>query len=186
MKTGAVTKPVITKEKRSYVRADSLDRMLGDDNKRRAVCDWLFAQGINPTQCARQIEQDLGVVTTSKAVKFFARQYAFTWKIGGAKSQAEIEKDLLPSNWEARIREALAQRRFEAAFKELSEQQIIAFEKLDLEKRKVDLKSTEVLIAERRLILLEKKMEKAQETLEDGTIPLEEQARRIRSILGRA
>ena len=180
----APRKPRARRRPLGYIRADSLWAALGDEDKRHTVCDWLFAQGLNATACVRQIDEDFGVRTTVKAVKFFYQQHAFLWKIGEAKCQAEIEKDQLPPDWEARVRQALAQRRFEATFKNLTQQQIIAFEKLDLERARVDLKKNEVSFAERRLILLEKKMQKAQETLEDSTMSAEEQARRIRRILG--
>lgn len=169
---------------RDTIRADSLWAALGTETRRRAVCDWLFGHGLTNTKCAQQIEETFGIRTTPSAVKFFYQQHSFLWKIGQAKSQAEIEKGQLPSNWEARIREALAQRRFEAVYQALTDKQVIAFEKLDLEKRKVDLKASEVFLTERRLILLEKKMQDAQSTLQDSTITAEEQARRIRKILG--
>ncbi|HSI14611.1 MAG TPA: hypothetical protein VK961_21345 [Chthoniobacter sp.] len=169
---------------RATVSADSLWGALGTETRRRAVCDWLFGLGLTNTKCARQIEETFGIRTTPSAVRFFYQQHSFLWKIGQAKSQAEIEKGQLPSNWEARIREALAQRRFEAVYQALTDKQILAFEKLDLEKRKVDLKASEVFLTERRLILLEKKMQDAQSTLQDSTITAEEQARRIRKILG--
>lgn len=169
---------------RPNVRADSLWNALGTELRRQTVCDWLFGHGLTNTKCARLIEETFGIQTTPAAVKFFYQQHSFLWKIGQAKSQAEIEKGQLPSNWEAHIREALAQRRFECVYQALTDKQVIAFEKLDLEKRKVDLKASEVFLTERRLILLEKKMQDAQSTLQDSTITPEEQARRIRHILG--
>src|SRR5260221_6189189 len=107
------------------IRADSLWAALGDEDKRDTVCDWLFGEGLNFTQCARQIDEDYGVRTTVAAVKFFYQQHTFLWKVGRAKSQAEIEKDKLPPGWEASVRQALAQRRFEATFQDLTQQQII-------------------------------------------------------------
>jgi hypothetical protein len=172
------------KGSKRVVRIYSLGPALADDEKRRLVCQWFYADGLSQPDCVKKIAEVFGIHTTERALKYFIHQYRFPWKVEEAKAQAEIEKGRLPVDWDSRVREALAQRKFVAVFDDLTHQQLVAFEKMDLEKQKIDLKSAQIYLTERRQALAEKKAEALEEVAALPAISPAEEAQRIQRILG--
>ncbi|EDY16695.1 hypothetical protein CfE428DRAFT_5808 [Chthoniobacter flavus Ellin428] len=131
-------------------RSDSLWAALKTEENRSQVFEWLILEGISYEDCAARCAESFGFSPSTGALATFYKDHAFAWKIERAKLQAEEEKGKLPGDWEERVREALAQRRFEASFQELSQKQIIALERLDLDKRKVDLTAQDFALARQK------------------------------------
>ena len=190
-KKPAATKPRVrsktgrAKGSKRVVRIYSLGPALGDEQKCRQVCQWFFADGLSQPDCVQQIAEVFGIHTTERALKFFVQQYRFPWKVEEAKGQAEREKGRLPADWDTKVREALAQRKFVAVFDDLTHQQLVAFEKMELEKQKIDQKNAQIFLTERRQALAEKKAEAMENAGAAPAISPAEEAKRIQSILGK-
>ena len=171
------------------VRRNSLGPALGDAEKCKQVIHWYFAEGLSRPACVKKIEETFGIKTAVHALEYFTDQYSFFWRVEQAKEQANLEKDKLPADWEGKTRQALAQRKFVAVFDELTNQELVAFEKIELEKKKIQLRAAHLYLNERRQVLAERKAE----VLEDSTaaaatapaISPEEEEHRIQSILGK-
>jgi hypothetical protein len=172
------------KGQKGTVRIHSLRGALGDAARCDEVYRWLCAENLSFADCAQRINDRFRLHTTPRAVGYFYGLYAFAEKVEDAKFQANQEKGLLPEDWQMTIREALAQRKFCAVLKELSDQQIVAYEKLEIEQQKVDLKNAQVFLIEQRQKLLERQ-KKEPPAARNTAIPPEEEAQRIRKILGR-
>lgn len=168
------------------IRPDSLHHALDDDEKRRQVIRWYYAEGLSERACIRQIEAVFGLKTNARALKYFVQLYGFAQKVEEAKVKAEAEKGRLPPDWETKVREALAQRKFVSVFNELSQQQLLAYEKMELEKKKIDLKAAAIFLTDRRQALAEKKAGAGEASAAPPALSAEEETLRIQSILGQA
>jgi hypothetical protein len=193
-KRATKTKPTATKARgktgraagsKRTVRIFSLGPALGDEQKRQQVCDWYFAEGLSMRDCVKRIADVFGIHTSERALKYFTDQYRFALKVEEAKERAENEKVRLPADWDKKVREALAQRKYVAVFDELTHQQLVAFEKTELEKQKLELKSAQIYLTERRQALAERKVEALEDPTATPAISPEEEARRIQNILGK-
>lgn len=122
-------------------RPESLWALLKTAANRDQVFQWLIVEGISYEACSARCLESFGFSPSVGKLRTFYKTDAFEWKIEQAKIQANNEKGLLPKDFEERYREGLAQRRFEAVFNELSEKQIIALERLELDKERLKLKA---------------------------------------------
>lgn len=172
------------KGSRITIRPHSLHPALEDDEKRRQVYRWYFADGLSENACIEAIQKVFGIKTNKKALKHFIGLYEFVQKVEEAKAKAEVEKGRLPTDWEARVREALAQRKFVTVFDQLTQQQLLAYEKVELEKKKIDLKAAEIYLTDRRQALAERKASAGETPSAIPALSAEEEALRIQNILG--
>lgn len=172
------------KGNRCTIRPHSLHPALEDAEKRRQVYRWYFADGLSENACIQEIQKVFGIKTNKKALKHFIGLYEFVQKVEEAKAKAEEEKGRLPVDWEAKVREALAQRKFVTVFDQLTQQQLLAYEKMELEKKKIDLKAAEIYLTDRRQALAERKAGTGEAPSAIPALSAEEEALRIRNILG--
>lgn len=96
---------------------------------------WLFDEGWAVEEVAKQIEANIGIATSAAAVSGMCKRHAFAWKIEQAKEAANDKATSLPADFDAKKKAALAQREFEKVFNELSTQEIIALQRLDLDRQ---------------------------------------------------
>ncbi len=169
---------------RRTIRPHSLHPALEDAENRRQVYRWYFADGLSENACIQEIQKVFGIKTNKKALKHFIGLYGFVQKVEEAKAKAEEEKGRLPADWEAKVREALAQRKFVTVFDQLTQQQLLAYEKVELEKKKIDLKAAEIYLTDRRQALAERKASTGEAPSAIPALSAEEEALRIRNILG--
>lgn len=169
---------------RRTIRPHSLHPALEDEEKRRQVYRWYFADGLSENACVQAIQKVFGIKTNKRALKYFIGLYDFVQKVEEAKAKADAEKGRLPMDWEAKVREALAQRKFVAVFNELNQQQLLAYEKVELEKKKIDLKAAEIYLTDRRQALAERKATAGEPPSASPALSAEEEALRIQNILG--
>jgi hypothetical protein len=121
---------------------------LKTDAQRDAIFEWLFEEGISCHACQARCLERFGVKFSARALRSYCRDHRSAWKIRRAKEKADEEKGILPRGWRKKIREGLAQRKFEEIFEQLTDAQIIALERLELDRRKVGVMEAKAAVEE--------------------------------------
>ena len=171
----------------SKPRSDSLYAKLTPE-QRDTLLEWLVIEAVSYQVAADRMTELWGVEVSIGAVCAFFSRHGFAWRLEQAKAKANDKATMLPKDFEAKKKAALAQREFEAVFADLSAKEIIAFRQLENEERIVRLKEQleprKVEIAERRITLLEEREAKARETLSDPASTSAEKEARMKENFG--
>jgi hypothetical protein len=103
--------------------------------QRDTVFGWLYDEGRSLKDVAAQIEANIGIATSEAALSGMCKRHAFAWKVDCAKAAANDKATSLPTDYDAKKKAALAQREFEKVFNELTTQEVIALQRLDLDRQ---------------------------------------------------
>jgi hypothetical protein len=116
------------------IRSDSLYAQLTPE-QRDMLFEWLLDEGISYVDAANLCVEKFGLNPSVPSLCGFMKQHGFSWRMDRAKEIANDKATSLPANFDAKKRAALAQREFEKACNELTSQEIIAFQRLDLDRQ---------------------------------------------------
>jgi len=116
------------------IRSDSLFALLKPE-QRDLLFEWLLDEGIGYEEAALRCAEQFGLQPAASALCGFLKQHGFHWRMERAKEIANDKATSLPKDFDAKKKAALAQREFEKACNELNTSEIIALQRLDLDRQ---------------------------------------------------
>jgi hypothetical protein len=116
------------------IRSDSLYAKLSKE-QRDLLFEWLYDEGIGHEEASTRCAEHFGLQPSESALSGFLTQHGFAWRMDRAKELANDKATSLPKDFDAKKKAALAQREFERAFHNLSTQEVIALQRLDLDRQ---------------------------------------------------
>lgn len=137
------------------VRSDSLYARLKPE-QRELLFEWLLDEGIGNEEAAARCAEHFGLQPSESALSGFLKRHGFEWRMDRAKELANDKATSLPKDYDAKKRAALAQREFEKAFNDLSLAEVIALQRLELDRQ---IASDQGRIATERLKIAQAKLE---------------------------
>ena len=151
------------------IRSDSLYAQLTPE-QRDMLFEWLLDEGISYEDAAALCAEKFGLNPSASSLCGFLTQHGFSWRMDRAKELANDKATSLPKDFDAKKRAALAQREFEKAFHNLGTQELIALQRLDLDrqiaKTQGEIELEKLKIARVKLGQKEKDQELAREKFE--------------------
>ncbi|MDD5349494.1 MAG: hypothetical protein PHQ12_04710 [Chthoniobacteraceae bacterium] len=116
------------------IRSDSLYAQLTPE-QRDLLFEWLLDEGLSYEAAALLCTEKFGLSPSHSALCGFLAQHGFAWRMDRAKQLADDKATSLPKDFDSKKKAALAQREFEKAFNDLSTQEVIALQRLDLDRQ---------------------------------------------------
>ncbi len=116
------------------IRSDSLYAQLKPE-QRDLLFEWLLDEGIGYEEAALRCAEHFGLSPVPSSLSAFLKQHGFAWRMDRAKELANDKATKLPKDFDAKKKTALAQREFEKAFHDLSTSEVIALQRLDLDRQ---------------------------------------------------
>ena len=116
------------------IRSDSLFAKLTPE-QRSLLFEWLLDEGISYEEAATRCAEQFGLQPVVTSLCAFLKQHGFAWRMDRAKELANDKATKLPKDFDEKKKVALAQREFEKAFHDLSTQEVIALQRLDLDRQ---------------------------------------------------
>jgi len=116
------------------IRSDSLYAQLKPE-QRDLLFSWLLDEGIGLEEASARCAEQFGLQPAESSLSGFLRQHGFVWRMDRAKEIANDKATKLPKDFDAKKRTMLAQREFEVASHDLNGSQIIALQRLDLDRQ---------------------------------------------------
>jgi len=152
----------------SKPRSDSLYARLKPE-QREALFTWLIVECASFEDAAARCAEEFGLHPSVGALHAFLSRHGFAWRLEQAKAKAEELRGALPEDFDARRRQALAQREFEAAFGDLSIKELVQLRQLEIDERLAALREKiepgKLAVQKRRVALLEDQAARAKEAL---------------------
>jgi ribosomal protein L14E/L6E/L27E len=116
------------------IRSDSLYAKLTPD-QRDLLFEWLCDEGIGHEEASARCAEQFGLQPSESALSGYLKQHGFAWRMDRAKEMANDKATSLPKDYDAKKKTALAQREFEKAYHDLTTQEVIALQRLDLDRQ---------------------------------------------------
>lgn len=125
-----------------------------------------------PFAAALAMLEKWGVHASLGSLSAFLQRHGMDWRLKRAAQLATEAEGKLPPGWEKSRKLALAQKEFELAFRDLSLEEYVTLERLELDKNsaktKASLEERKLKLAERRVKLLEANAARASAVMEQA------------------
>lgn len=118
-----------------FWRKGSLGHKLGTDERRYQVWCWRREDGLGPEEVAAKIQKVYDIKTSAAAVSTMLKEGGLVIRVKSAGLLADRQADALPEDIEETVRRRLRQQFYDAAFENLSKDELITFMRYELSEK---------------------------------------------------